>query len=472
MPYPGETASKVAHVDVVSNPDVQAFLAGCEYLTPPSEEEGKSIGGLFKSVPTAANASLPAYVIAVDGSLHETSLDDRFPSTKVGYVKVSAVLIDMQQMSELRVDNGRFVDPFRVAELDRTSTGLGCCLPSANVRRRGYSSVRDSFRAALDDYLLGTTTRFVPSSHKSSLRTTLFHLASLRPDAIRNDPDRLTLHRCPSCRERNIEVADVPELQHCPHCSQPVYPSDVLRIWEEVEDYQSNLMALNRVMMLLEHMLPIHYIRYLAESSLRSLGRLCFFVDGPLAVFGTAAWIHGAIMRYLYEINTRLARVGLAPVLLIGLQKTGQVVDHLALIDRFVECNRVSLVTDEYRYRYILAGRDPAGNGFGFETYYGQDFLLKTSTGRSFVFSIQHPFASKGPQAEFNAARQNPSSFTELGRAVRLIEHFESDLYENAVVPIALAHRHAAISLRPGSQVLDLLARRSLSDSSGYRDAV
>jgi hypothetical protein len=46
--------------------------------------------------------------------------------------------------------------------------------------------------------------------------------------------------------------------------------------------------------------------------------------------------------------------------------------------------------------------------------------------------------------------------------ALALIKHFELDLYENSVVPIALAHRYMAISLKPGGRVLDLLTRKAL----------
>ncbi len=50
----------------------------------------------------------------------------------------------------------------------------------------------------------------------------------------------------------------------------------------------------------------------------------------------------------------------------------------------------------------------------------------------------------------------------QVQRACDLIRHFEMDLYDNAIVPVALAHRHASISLVPGGQVLNLLVRGGL----------
>ena len=43
MPYEGEFANKAAHSDMLKNPEIQDFLAGCEYLRVPSEEEGQTL---------------------------------------------------------------------------------------------------------------------------------------------------------------------------------------------------------------------------------------------------------------------------------------------------------------------------------------------------------------------------------------------------------------------------------------------
>ncbi len=134
------------------------------------------------------------------------------------------------------------------------------------------------------------------------------------------------------------------------------------------------------------------------------------------------------------------------------------------VIERFLPTNRIFAIDDDYRYRYILSGRDPAVNGFGYETYYGQDFIYKTYSGRTFVFALPYPVASKeesGPT--FAYTKTELGRYLELARALALITEFESDLYENAVVPIALAHRYTAISLVPGGRVLDVLTRRVLS---------
>ncbi len=463
MPYQNEFARKTAHTDFVKNPDVQAFLETCEYLTPPSDEEAKKLTAVFQPPPRSGQDALPKLVLATDGSPYESALNDRIPSTRLGYLQVGAVLFSLKEFANLR--DGRFVDPFKVAALQDNNTALTFVLPSANVRLPGHNSVHDSFRAALDEQLLSEKTRFEPSNFYTSLRSTLFHLASRRAGGLgTQNPFKLKLHKCPSCRKGPIELEDKLEQQFCPHCRQPVYPSDCLRLWEEVHDYQSNGTALSRLMMILEHLLPIHYIRLLQQRAFLALRNIAFFVDGPLAVFGNAAWLHRSIMIYLNEVNEKLAKKGVPPILMIGLQKSGQIMDYVKMIDRFLPPNGLFAIDDDYRYKYILASREPSKNGFGFETYYGQDFIFKTPEGKTFVFGLPYPYKSKEePGSDFVHEKTEWERYTNLPVAITLIERLQTELYQDAVIPIALAHRYTSISLKPGGRVLDLLTRRALA---------
>jgi rubrerythrin len=462
MPYENEYAHKTSHMDFVKNPEVLAFLDNCEYLTVPSDEEAQQMAAYFLPPARDESQPLPEMALAIDGSPYESSKDDRLPSTKIGYLKVGAILFSLEHFNSLR--NGRFVDPFRVATLQDNNTTLSFVLPSANVKLKGKANVRDSFRAALDAQFLNKATRFDDKNHHTSLRSTLFHLAYRRPGELKSrDPFHLKIHACPTCKDGPVEVEDKEDAQFCPYCGAEVYPTDCLRLWEEVSDYQSNYTALSRLMTVLEHLLPIHYIRFVADRALFTLTRIAFFLDGPLAIYGPSAWLHRSIMIYLHEVNAKLMRQQQPPLLIIGLQKTGQIVDHVNLIDRYVPPDRLFCIDDDYRYKFILANRDPSANGFGFETYYGQDFIFKTRNGRTFVFALPYPYASKdAPGGDFIKEKVDWRRYPMLPVAVRLIEHLESDLYRNAVVPIALAHRYTAISLQPGGRVLDLLTKRVL----------
>lgn len=468
MPYENELANKTSHADIIENHDVRQFLSESVYLREPSDEEIKALEKLFQPIPPINEEKLPGHIFAIDGSPHESLVDGRMPSTKVCYVKVSTIHILMDEFGALRVEDGRFVDPFRVARLRRNKDSLVFVLPGSNVRWRGYESVRDSFRARLDQELLKKETRFDKDNYKSSLRSTLFHLASMRPDKMgTGDPSKIVLHQCPSCEHPNIELSDVPDIQLCPNCGKEVYPSDVLRFWEEVSDFQSNQVAMTRFMLAVEHMLPVHYIRHLLHANfpLEQLSSISFFIDGPLAIFGNCAWLHRPLMQYYNSINSRLQKEGLPDITILGLQKTGQLADYFGVIDKYVPNNTTFAVNDEYRYNYIIASREPSRTGFGDETYYGQDFLLKTSSGRRFVVALPYPFSAKRDlkDGNFHKLKTDWDRYPNLSRALELIRTFETDLYANAVIPVALAHRYTAISAMPGGKVLDILSKDAFS---------
>ncbi len=462
MPYDGQTSSKASHSDIVQNPDVQAFLEQCDYQTKPSDDEVEEIASRFSRAPETDDVELPHRVISVDGSLHESSIDDRLPSTKIGYIKIGMVLFLMDQYEGLR--EGRFVNPHKVGKLRDSSEAITFPLPSANITWDGADSVRNGFRAAVDQALSDERTRWVRENPDTSIQATLFRLASLRSGELgTGDPDHLKLHKCPSCREEEIDVRKNGD-QRCPHCEERVYPSDCLRLWEEVSENQSNRGALMRFMRVLEHLMIIHCVRFMRNTSVRDLASTVFFTDGPLAVYGTSAWLHLSIMRYLSEVNADLEDRGLSRILIIGLQKGGRVADHVDLIESHLSPNTLYAIEDDYRYTYITPSRTPSQTGFGDETYYGQDFIFKTSSGRCFVMSVPYPFDSKKSVDNFHETKTDRRHYTELGRALRVVEHFESSLHRNAVVPIALAHEHTAISLEPGGEVLDLLTREALED--------
>src|SRR5262249_8294093 len=156
------------------------------------------------------------------------------------------------------------------------------------------------------------------------------------------------------------------------------------------------------------------------------------------------------------------ARERIAEVVVARLQKTGQVVEHALSLDRLLPKGRYAAIDDEYRGTYIAQRPEGWEKTFGHETYYGQDFIFKTDTGRVFVFALPYAMSAKEPIDQFRKAKSDESLYASLKTALHLIRHFELDLYENAVIPIALAHRHASISLVPGGRVLDLLTASAL----------
>ena len=457
MPYKGERASKGGHSDLVRNPDVQEFLQQSEYMTVPDEKEGKKIASSYKRAPSEEGESgcihLPEKIVASDASPYSEPIEGMFPSTQVGYVKNSLVLIDVNDYQGLSPKGSNYVDPFKVAEMHRNADAIAFTLPGSNVRYKSAKTVKDGFRRAIWDQLSDERTSFSKTKGFNVAGTLL---------ALQNGSVHIS--KCPSCNEKPVGGFVFNETEPviaCNSCKEEVFLTDSLRIHEQVSDYGDCSSAITRFMNVIEHLVMATFIRVIAHHQPKTLGKMAFILDGPMAIFGQPAKIHARLMALYHNICTQLAEKNIPPPVIMSLQKTGQVVEHARSLARFLPNGSIRLIDDEYRDRYIS---NVSNDCFGYETYYGQDFIFKTETGRVFAFAIPYPFSAKGKPKEFAKIKVNMESYsTQLIKSLDIIRHFELDLHEDAVVPIALAHRHASISLMPGGKVLELISKHGLA---------
>lgn len=458
MPYENQYGSKTAHGDVVRNPDVQAFLSECEPLREPSEKAGEELASCFMEPPDYSKDAETSFIIASDGSYYASSIDARLPSIQVAYLKFGTILIEMKDFDGLEDAATQMIDPFRVSALQKDRETLSLVLPVSNFKLPIDVSVRATFRRQMDGFLCGERTWHRANDPSTSLMATLVELALMRENAG-DHPGMVKVHKCPvaDCSATDLYLDPQQTAHACPTCGSPLYLSDCLRLWEGVTDFTANQEPSSRFMGYVEHLLPIHYLRFLRDAAPAQLNDLAVLVDGPLAVFGQAAWLHQCIMRFLHKLRETQQAKGFRAPVVMGLQKSGYVVEYMNLLKRHIPANRLFSITDEFRHEYL--GIEPSGNGFGSETYYGHDFAFKTPTNKLFVFSLPYPFPNKRPAASFRVEKAEVARYPELPRALRLITQVETDLYRDALVPIALAHRHTAISLKPGGRVLDVMGR-------------
>lgn len=457
MPYNRETAGKGGHADFVRNPDVQRFLDSCAYMKPPSDDEAQAMAASFIPAPKGSPPRLPHFVVASDASKSDAPINDKLPSTQLGFIKVSHVLVAMEKYAELIDPRSRFVDPFKAADMHRNAQPITYVLPGSNIKYQGASSVRDGFRRAVYDQL---TADRRDGGNRMVLTETLL--------SLHEGP--LQIENCPrlGCKAatKQLEFTSVNPVHDCPTCGEPIYATDWLRLHEGLSDFGNNTSAMTRMMNAVEHLLLAAFILELLHGNPTSLGSIAFVMDGPLALFGEPARLRTGMMTLLHSANRKLAQLKLEPLLVMGLQKTGSIMDHARLLERFLPSGVLRVIDDQYRHTYIT-GNDAPSENFGEGTYYGQDFLFKTERGRIFNFALPYPFENKAASSSgmpFAAMKiEMPRYGSLIERACDLIRHFELDLYDNAIVPVALAHRHASISLVPGGKVLDLMARAGLA---------
>ena len=197
-----DTADKTTHIDIVQNPDIRNFLDECEYMVPPTGNELAEIVSNFVAIPFW-DKELPTKIIAIDGSSYEATVKPQIPFTRFGFVKIGHLLINRDSFKGL--NSAKFVDPFEVARISKDNSSLLFSFPSSNMSYKNQKNVKDSFRLALDEALYKQ--RFAENDPQTSIRTTVFRIAANRTGKLHSDiPNRLFLHKCPSCEAVMIEV--------------------------------------------------------------------------------------------------------------------------------------------------------------------------------------------------------------------------------------------------------------------------
>jgi hypothetical protein len=455
MPYPSERASRLGHVPVVNSQAVHQAFSRWEVAqaTPADENRVTSLCRPVEELDNGGLASAVRFAITVDGSDTEVEATREHPTIKVGYVRVAASFVDFEKLHEAGA--GDFVNPHLLREshqhaaFDRALPGSGLVIP-------GATGV-DTWRQELDRFL--QETKFDQASDQTLADMLL---------AVHGSPgtpaSTAPLRRCPACDAKDAQLPgakiDVPKAgTSCPACGTTIYLGDVLRTEEEYMPEGSNRSSLTRMMLVAERLTSLGYMQLLFEDShaYEVLEKTVFITDGPLGLHGTVAPLKRRFQDYLGEFAKRcIANNRPAAPLVVGVEKSGAFVEHAQLIAHLIEPGHVMRLTTEYINR--MTGR-PISNPYGSDEFYGRRFIYRTSRGGTLVVTVP-PKPGVKPYGDPDGELW--TSYPTLRPICEVLDHVQTRLYENAVIPVALAHSAASLPLGVGQSVLRALVQQSL----------
>jgi hypothetical protein len=442
MPYENEFASYRPLRRIVESERVRQLLSRSRTL--------QGDGGSAAPDPTPApetSGELPEFIVAVDGSAAEVDVKNGYPGARVGYCTVASVLLNLREVDAL--DDHRPVDPRSFRQTEQAST-IDAALPGANVVVRNHTSARASFREALYETFNDVV---VDEDDRARLLETFEALLALKP--LGHEP------LCPYEQEHGCQehLLPAPGTTSCA-CArrEPIFSTDALRIHERFRDVGTNGEAYGEVMQVWERVLIIHLLRCFERRGwLGQMGRVAFFLDGPLAVFGHPAWLSAAIGRELKRLNRQVRSETGNDVILLGIEKSGAFVEHFDSLDQTATGEpRFSpgtflLPTDTYIKERIIFSSSP--KRYGEDTYFGRKLFYKTRTGSRIVCNI--PFLTS---EQDTLASDDTRIYPRFATICALLDKLVSSRYPNALAPIVSAHAQAAIPLQLGSKVLQQLA--------------
>ncbi len=389
--------------------------------------------------------SLPKYLFSFDGSTREVEVDERFPSTRLGYLQIAAVLVLMDEM--LEQEKQQFVDPSKLMDSIKDAI-QPMVFPGANIRKNNCKNLIDSWRYGIYEIFRNYFVEDIPLLE--------IYMNLLKYSADRISGDKIILKKCSATKKCKKDILVPKNGCKCSGCNEDLYPTDALRVHEEVHDLQSNLGPLNRIMICLEHLYMVGFIEYLLNRRKEILGSTAFIIDGPLAIFGPQAWIHRKILNFINKnVYNALKEEKFEFPLILGVEKSGTFAEHAEIISKFLKPQTLMLLTEDYIYKYILASQKPGSGEYGSETYYGQKFYYKTKKNQMLTVTI--PREKKGPFT--NDIINHPT----LIRTLNLLDYIGTIIYKDALIPVALAHSFASIPLKTGTKVLKILSEKYLN---------
>jgi hypothetical protein len=447
VPYEGEFAGYRSLNRIAQTEQVRHLLTKARTIAPDEQT-----AALHISAAPPVSESAPAFAVAIDGSYAEVPVRNGYPGAHVGYVTVASVLLNLLELT--RLDDQRPINPSDFRKTEQAAT-VDAALPGSNVVTREHRTARAAFRESFFEVFHD---KVVDEEDPTTLLDTFCRLLDLKPQTRPQS--------CPhdGCEQ---EFAITRTTTGCPCGKQRrVYATDALRIHERFNDVGSNGEAFGLVMQVWERVLLIHLLTCFERLDwVQGLGKLVFFMDGPLAVFGPPAWMSAAISKELKRLNTIVRDKTGADMMIVGIEKSGAFVDHFEEIDKPNESGlrrfpprSFFLLTDQYIKRRIAIS--DSDRRYGQDTYFGRKFFYKTASGARIVANI--PFLT---EAQDTLDIDDVALYPQFGNLCATLDSLVSSRFPNALSPVISAHAHAAIPLHLGAKVLQQLARALMSQT-------
>lgn len=389
----------------------------------------------------------PYRVIAIDGSNITHQVRNGFPGADAAIVMISIVLIDIAKLSSSSSDE--IPSPRMFSEMDDARV-IDTVLPGANVIRKSIrnDSPTKYFRNSLYQTLNGR----IDSNFESLLET-------LRAITVQRAEPEI---KCPleDCAHDYVSA------QGCYQCTcerqELLYETDELRIHQRFQENGSNGEVHGEVRHILEILALLNVLRYYACEQRVAMFRDCAFVlDGPLGIFGQPAWLLPYVKRELQRINAFVRRWTGEDIVVFGIEKGGQFVEHFNNLDwtdkdgprSKYKTGTLLTPSIDYIHRNIVF-RAPGQKPWGDITYYGRKVLYKTRSGEHAVINT-----AMLNDAASDVANVSEEAYPRIGDMLDIVDRLSTYLYKDGFMPLVRANAHAAVPLKRGINILEELFR-------------
>lgn len=434
---PFELASKSNHIHIIKDPEVQNFLNQHEL-----PKEGDEISLLDEYI-VDINFDLPdsiEFIIAIDGGDTTVPVKSKFPSSTITFFQFGANLLTISDLKALREQP--FISPDSISKLKELQR-IKFTLPTKNIglidENGKRATLSYSVRKALFDF-------FKKHDYLPTLKWFLFEEYKTKPKTERE----LASHPVNTSSKRvKIERSNISSEYMIPHPDGDLFLTDIFRLHEVVDEDLGAGGIVGYLRNLIEHFILIDTIRGLYKRKKNSLNEVLFIKDGPLGFFGQTANMHEPMRELINHLGKELR------IYLAGIEKSGPFVEHAHEIKDKLLPGQVYLLSNKHIYKYVKPGDPNNPDAYGRSSYYSSKVIFKSRDERIYIVTLP---------TESGDIVLNPkkSDFKNIDTVMKYIENLKSDMYDNSLLPIALANKLVSLSDHPSSVLLEKFAKHNI----------
>ncbi len=438
-----ERGSLIAHSYIINDEEVKQYLNSCEI---PVEAEDVDLDKSLKHDIIYPETNTIEFIVAVDGESTTIPVKKSFPSSLITFFQFGSLLIKGSDLDEM--EKKPFVSPSDINKLKKIEREK-FVLPTKNVALKKGFDFRTTVREAIHEFF-----KKKHSGTTSILETLYWFLfEKYNPSSTRN---YYKLSQCPHCGTNHIVLnKDKIDFKNyswkCTksNCEKEILITDVFRLFEKVDDNIGATGIITYLESVTESFLTLHSIKRLLEIEDGLVNRFLFVKDGPLSFGGETANMHKpmqALLTYLNKTNK---------INLVGVETSGAFVDHARQIKDKLNPGQVFLLNNDHIYTYIQVG-DHKQQRYGSTSYYSGKFIYKSFDGRVYVLTL--------PVENHNTYYNQPelTDLKNIQEILMNIDKLRCDIYENALIPVAVANKLISLTNHPSSNILEKFAKKSM----------
>lgn len=443
---PNEWAAKINHTHIINDPFIKDFISKCSFPKQAEDIEEKDTQSEILDLDTENPIK---HILAVDGGYTTVEVKKNFPSAQFAFFQFGAVLFNVEDLEGL--SEKPYIFPEDMQKLHNLQR-FKLAIPIKNIVTSSESSLKNSIRKAIYDFFMQERDL---SSFIETLKWFIFREYSDSPldsYSIASNPNldlgtgQFELNRVSMNSDYTFDSTD-----------GKVYLTDVFRLHEVVDEEHGAGEMLGYLTRLIEQLILVHFIRFILKHQSKLLNEFLFIADGPLSFSGQTANMYAPMQDLCNHLRQK------NNLFLVGLEKSGPFVEHAQEISLSPKGSPVlangkyMLLSNSYIYKYIVPG-DSSRMHYGSFSYYSGKVIFHSLDGQILVLTV--PLPTKN-------SILNPQKDDYLNLDVVLInmQRLRCDMYDDSIVPVALANKLVSLANHPSKVLLEKFATSVFSQN-------